>query len=527
MRVLVTGGSGVVGEAAVRALLQRGHRVRLLARHAEEDARIWPEGVEPHVGDVTDPASLAGAARGCEAVLHVVGIVREHAPASTFQAVNVDGTRHVVDEAARAGVPRFVYVSSLGAPTGESPYHRSKHAGELEAQRFPGRWVIVRPANVYGPGDEVISQLLRMVRMLPAVPVLAGGEQEFQPVWADDVGQALAVACEREDLAGRALDVAGTDRTTMHDLLDRFAALTGREPVRLPVPGFLARLGLKAADVVGVDLGLDEGQLTMLDERNVIARPEDNALLHVLGVTPTPLDDGLRRLLDALPEQLPAEGRGALHHKRFWADIVGASLDAPALFHRLCTRFDDVTPGALDLHAEPGTPDAVLSVGQTVTMAIPLRGHVQVRVAEFGSTSVTLQTLEGHAIAGAVRFVVEPSDGRDYRFLIELFDRAASAVDWVAMTAIGGRLQDATWRELVESMVGESGGRAADGVQERLTSLDGAEAERVYGWLEELATRRRHDANARAIADARSDATESPGVPRSQESRADEPRAAG
>ena len=98
MRILVTGGTGVVGEAAVRALVARGHAVRLLSRHAERDARAWPDGVEAHVGDVTRPESLAGAADGCDAVLHVVGIVDESPPELTFERVNVEGTRHVVAE---------------------------------------------------------------------------------------------------------------------------------------------------------------------------------------------------------------------------------------------------------------------------------------------------------------------------------------------------------------------------------------------------------------------------------------------
>jgi NADH dehydrogenase len=156
----------VVGEAAVRALLRHGHTVRLLARHAEDDARAWPAGVEPWPGDVTRPETLVGSGDACDAVLHVVGIVDERPPAVTFQSVNVDGTRHVVAEAARAGVPHLVYVSSLGAERGASPYHRSKHAGEEIARTFGGRWIVVRPANVYGPGDAVISLLLKMVRTL-------------------------------------------------------------------------------------------------------------------------------------------------------------------------------------------------------------------------------------------------------------------------------------------------------------------------------------------------------------------------
>jgi NADH dehydrogenase len=497
MRVLVTGGTGVVGEAAVRALVARGHEVRLLSRHADRDARAWPAGVLAHEGDVTRPESLRGAADGCDAVLHLVGIVDESPPELTYERVNVEGTRHVVAEAERAGVAHLVYASSLGADTGESPYHRSKRAGEEIARGFSRRWVIVRPGNVYGPGDGQISLLLRMVRSLPAVPVIAGGDQEFQPLWADDVGEALAVACERADLAGRALDVAGPERTSMNDLLDRFERLTGRAPARVPVPGALAGIGVRVAEALGVDVPFNESQLTMLAEGSRVDDPADNALDTVLGVRPTGLEDGLRRLLDALPERLPTDGVGALRRKRFWADIAGAFPEPATLFRRFCASFQEMSPAQVDLEAEPGTPTAVLACGQTVTMALPVRGNVQVRVAELSDSSLTLQTVEGHPLAGAVRFVCSRRDGF-LRFEVELFERAASTVDWLAMTTVGSRLQDATWRELVERVIADSGGDAPDGVQEDRADLEGKEAEWVEKWLEELALARKRAENAEA-----------------------------
>src|SRR5690606_33920037 len=123
----------------------------------------------------------------------------EDPPEVTFEKVNVEGTRALLAEAERAGARRFVYVSSLGAPQGTSDYHRSKAAAE-EAVRASGLdWLILRPGNVYGPGDEVISLLLKMVRTLPAIPVIGDGDQPFQPVWAEDLAQALALAVERRE----------------------------------------------------------------------------------------------------------------------------------------------------------------------------------------------------------------------------------------------------------------------------------------------------------------------------------------
>jgi nucleoside-diphosphate-sugar epimerase len=115
MKVLVTGGTGVVGQATVQALLDRGHEIRLLSRHAADDVRRWPHRVEPWAADIGSPDQVERSADGCDAILHLTGIVEESPPDATFQRINVDGTRHVVREASRAGIDRFIYVSSLGA----------------------------------------------------------------------------------------------------------------------------------------------------------------------------------------------------------------------------------------------------------------------------------------------------------------------------------------------------------------------------------------------------------------------------
>src|SRR3712207_3700117 len=235
MKVLVTGGTGVVGVGTVTALLRHGHDVRLLARHAERDARRWPEGVEPWPGDVADAESISGAADGCEVVLHLVAVVDEAPPDATFDRVNVRGTRNLVREAERAGVGKLVFVSSLGCDRGSSGYHQSKRAGEKIVRDFDGEWVIVRPGSVYGPGDEQLSLLLKMVRTLPAVPVLGGGDDTFQPIWHEDLAEALVRVVERDDLAREVLEIAGPEITSRNDLVQRFAKITTRNPVRVPL----------------------------------------------------------------------------------------------------------------------------------------------------------------------------------------------------------------------------------------------------------------------------------------------------
>lgn len=489
MKVLVTGGTGVVGQSAVTELVKRGHAVRLLSRNAREDVAQWGEPVEPWPASVSEPGKVEGSADGCDLVLHVAGIVTESPPDVTFEGVNVDGTRNMIREAERAGVGRFVYVSSLGADKGESEYHKSKRRGEEIVKEFHGGWIILRPGNVYGPGDEVVSLLLKMVRTLPVMPVIDGGDDEFQPLWVDDLAHAVASAVERSDLHGRTLDLAGEGITSTNDLLDRFSALTGRAPARVSVPGFIASAGAAVAGFVGMELPVNQSQLTMLREGNTIRTAGGNALTAVFRIKPTTLEDGLKKLADVQPEQLPDDGVGALKRKRIWADISGSRLTPEQLFERFRADFNEATPGVVDAQTEPGTPVA-LDPGATITMSLPVRGNVQVRVQEVTPVKATLVTVQGHPLAGAVRFLAEQR-GDQVRFETQVYDRPANIADWFAMKTLGDAMQTRTWESVVQRMIDESGGTAPAGIQQNDENLDDPQSELIEEWLRDLVMERR------------------------------------
>lgn len=480
MKVLVTGGTGVIGAGLIPALIEAGHTVRLLSRGAEEDARRWPEGVEPFKADVTDPDALAGACDGCDAVVHVTGIVEEHPPEITFERVNVEGTSSILEEAARAGVGTFVYVSSLGADRGASEYHRSKLRAEKLVAGFDGDWIVVRPGNVYGPGDDVISTLLKMVRTLPAVPVIDIGTQRFQPIWYEDLGAAIARAVSMPELRTQTLEVTGAETVTTNDVLDKLAVITDRTFVRAPVPSTLAALGAGIASALGISLPINESKLTMLLEENIIADGGENALTRVFGITPTTLDDGLRRLADALPEQLAEDGFGSMDRKRYWADIAGSRHDATALLELFRANITDVMP--IEFEAEPGAA-TVVEMGATMTAALPMRGNIQIRVVESTDRHVTFATVEGHPLAGVVRFGTGETGDR-VRFEVTVYARAANAFDWLVMNTVGAVMQDANWVAVVEAMVERSGGAAVDGVQQEKTTVD--DSEKVEEWIKDL-----------------------------------------
>ena len=237
--------------------------------------------------------------------------------------------------------------------------------------------MIVRSGLVYGPHDPAISRLLVMVRTMPAVPVIEDGAQRFQPIWYEDMGEALARALEDPSLARQTLEVAGPEQTTPNDLLRRLTELCGRRPAIVRVPSRVAELGVKAAAVVGAS-PLPEAQLTMLEEENIIRAGHHNALTNTLGVRGTPLDAGLRKLMEQLPEVLPSEGVGPMESKRFWADIRGWRT-AAQLKQEFRRRFAEVLPLDVSSEVRPLPP---LKKGSTFTVALPGRGSLPMRVLD-------------------------------------------------------------------------------------------------------------------------------------------------
>jgi uncharacterized protein YbjT (DUF2867 family) len=500
MKVLVTGGTGVVGDSAVTELLKSGCEVRLLTRNADENARLWPDGVEAWPASISDQSELRGCAEGCDLVLHVAGIMEEAAPKLTYETVNVEGTRNIVREAERCRVGRFIYVSSLGAEAGASPYHRSKRRAEEIVRGFAGGWIILRPGNVYGPGDDVISLLLTMVRTLPVVPVIGSGDDKFQPIWMEDLAAAISESVRRTDLHGRVLELAGEEKTSFNEILDRLAEITGRTPARVPIPPFLATAGITVAGFVGAKVPITESQLTMLSEGNFIKTPGTNALTSVFHIKPTPLDSGLRKLADVQPEQTPDAGVGMLKRKRFWVDLAGSPLTAEELFARFRVRFGELAPFLMDLRAEPGTP-TVLDKATTITMSLPVRGHVQVRVEKLTPNEAVLVTLAGHPLAGAIRFLSEQV-AQNIRFQVQVYDRPANLADWLTMRTVGEGLQSRSWESLLEAITVESAATSASPIQHDEEALDEDKTARVEEWVRDLVMERKREQKAAATATA-------------------------
>ena len=163
-RVFVTGASGFVGSAVVEELLSRNFAVSALVNRRPLTTGIGQ--VQSIKGDLFDDRALDDAMRGCDAVIHLVGIILEKpARGITFERIHYQGTKTVVNAAKRNGVKRFIHMSALGTrPDAASNYHKTKFAAEEYLRASGLEWTIFRPSLIHGPAGEFMRMEARWAR---------------------------------------------------------------------------------------------------------------------------------------------------------------------------------------------------------------------------------------------------------------------------------------------------------------------------------------------------------------------------
>jgi len=293
MRVLVTGGSGFVGRTIVAGLRAQGFGVRILARGTREVV----EGVETIRGSVTDGQGLEAACRGCDAVIHLVGIIAE-VGAQTYRRVHSEGTQNLLAAARVAGIRRWVQMSALGARAGAAAeYHRTKWEAEEMVRASGLEWTIHRPSIVFGPGDGFVGFFARMSRWSPVLPLIGGGGMQFQPIAVEDVATCFVGALGRPSTVGKTYDLCGRERFTLRDIFRQVLEVTGRRRLLLPVPWVVAGVQARMAEILfakmlGRTPPLNRDQLLMLREDNI---GDPGPMMRDYGLEPASFRAGLRR----------------------------------------------------------------------------------------------------------------------------------------------------------------------------------------------------------------------------------------
>lgn len=321
MHVFLTGATGFVGHHILQELIRRGHSVRCLVREGSLDklpvgegeytvvdssketivagegpAEKPPQGrVEVVYGDVTDIESIEGDLSGCDAVIHLVGIIDEDRHNGvTYERVHVRGTRHVVEEARAAGVQRFVHMSANDARSDPdaSRYHSTKFEAE-EIVREAGftHAVIFRPSIIFGdPGEgrpEFAKRLAdTLVGPFPLLPVLGDGQYKLQPIHIHEAAAIFVKAAELDTSEGKATAycLGGPEVLTFDEVLDRIAiAMQGKPKPKLHLPLWLSKLMVNTFGAMGL-MPISPAQFQMLIEGNTC---DDDTFREIFGPATT------------------------------------------------------------------------------------------------------------------------------------------------------------------------------------------------------------------------------------------------
>jgi len=271
MKVFVTGGTGFVGREILRQLVVSGHRVRVLVREGSEDKLAVLENVEVHSGDVLNIGSLNGALAGCDALIHLVGIIREFPGRGvTFHKLHVEATANVLQAAVKQGVKRYLHMSSNGTrKDGGTAYHRTKWQAEERVRDSNLDWTIFRPSLIFGRGSEFVNMLAELIRRVPVVPVLGDGQYRMQPVAVEQVATSFVKALAMPETIGATFHLGGGASYSYDEILDLTAQALGKAKVtKVHQPLFMIKPMIKLLQ--GFEkFPITEDQLKMLVEGNV------------------------------------------------------------------------------------------------------------------------------------------------------------------------------------------------------------------------------------------------------------------
>jgi NADH dehydrogenase len=275
IQVFVTGGSGFVGTAVLNALAHDGYDIHALTNHKPLHINSPVQRIE---GSLFDPKALDSGMRGCDAVIHLVGIIMENrAKGVTFERIHYEGTVAVVDAAKRNGVRRYVQMSALGArPNAVSDYHKTKFKAEEYVRASGLDATIFRPSMIHGPGGEFMKMEAMWARkraptplfFQPFMPYFGGNKAGLlQPIYVDDVARAFVEALKLRKSIGKVYPIGGPDKITwpqLHEIVAEAVVGHRRLVAAIPIPIAKALVATGIAPI----LGFNRDQLIMSQEDN-------------------------------------------------------------------------------------------------------------------------------------------------------------------------------------------------------------------------------------------------------------------
>ena len=276
-----------MGTVVADYLLAEGHSVRVYSRRATQ-AHVSP-GIEPFDGDIRDVNALAAALSGVDAVVHLVGILRETGPAQTFGGVFLEGTRAVIRAAGQAGVRRLIHVTGIGAdPNSPDTFEWTRGLAERETRESGLEWTILRPSVIFGVRGSMFDRIARSLRSTWPFAVVPRQDGLYQPIWRNDAAMCVAAALRDETLLGGTYELGGPDTWTYRELVELALRQLRLRRVVLPLPSPLLLAGAGLPRLVGKRPMVTTSELRQLTRDN---RTDPSVMRETFGIEPTSLLD--------------------------------------------------------------------------------------------------------------------------------------------------------------------------------------------------------------------------------------------
>jgi NADH dehydrogenase len=313
--ILVLGGTGFLGRDVCEKLVERSGGaegpITVPSRHPSRagDLLTLPT-VEVDSADLYDDAQLARLVAGRDAVINLVGIL--HGSEAEFQRVHAELPARLARACAKAGVRRVVHVSALGAAAGAaSRYLRSKAAGEVALRSADLDLTVLRPSVMFGEHDHFINRFAMLERIFPMLP-LACAEARFQPVWVEDVAEAIVRSLDEHWTIGQTIECAGPEEATLKQLVQMAGRWSGHQRAVISLPDALARLQAAVLELLPGEPLMSRDNLDSMKVPNVAGGKLPG--LARLGITPTAIEAVMPAVLGGLQRAARLDPMRALAH---------------------------------------------------------------------------------------------------------------------------------------------------------------------------------------------------------------------
>jgi len=290
---VVFGGSGFLGRNVVRELAKRGWRVRVAIRRPHLAQFLRPMGAVGQIqlkqANIRYRASVAEAIEGADAVINLVGLMHQTG-AQRFDTVQAGGSATIAKLAHEAGIETLVHVSAIGADEkSDCLYARTKGEGERAVREAVPTATILRPSVIFGLEDNFFNKFAGMANFSPALPLIGGGKTKFQPIYVDDVADAVCEALIRPEAVGRTYELGGPRVYTFRELMELILSETGRKRILAPVPFPIATMMGLVGEVINwvpiFNPPITRDQVKLLKHDNVVSEVAEGVIAD-FGINP-------------------------------------------------------------------------------------------------------------------------------------------------------------------------------------------------------------------------------------------------